>query len=72
MSIDKDIKRLGNNIKSLRLKKKFSINQLAKLSKLHKNTIAKYEKGKGNPLISSLYKLSKALNNDLFTLCKGL
>jgi len=72
MSIKNDLKTLGKNIKESRMKNGLSKFQLAKKSRVNISTIARLERGIGNPLISTLYKISLALKTDLYILYKGI
>ena len=72
MDIKNDVKLLGNNIKRLRIERNISQSQLANLAGINIGTLLQLEKGIGNPLIGTLYKLSVALKIKLYVLCKGI
>lgn len=59
---------LGKNVKKLRIKAGFTINQLSKKAKINRSTLLNIEKGIANPLFSTIIKLSKALNSQLHKL----
>ncbi|MFA5135885.1 MAG: helix-turn-helix transcriptional regulator [Patescibacteria group bacterium] len=71
-NISNDIKILGGRIKALRIKKDLTQYQLAIKAKISMNTLSHLEQGEGNPLIGTLYKISKALNIRLHILCSKL
>lgn len=52
---------VANNIKLLREKNKLSIDELSKLSGVSKSMLAQIERGKGNPTISTLWKISNGM-----------
>ena len=54
-------RRLGNNIKTHRRKRRLSQEQLALLSGVDRSYLAEVEAGKANPSIRFLHKLSNAL-----------
>ncbi len=68
MTLGNDLSILGKNIKELRIRNKFSIAQLTKKT----DTLTKLERGIGNPLISTLYKISVALRVKFYKLFKGI
>lgn len=71
--IDEDICfKLGKIIRKKRIRAEFSIKQLAIHSTLSKSTIILIESGKGNPLYSTLVKLSKGFKTTLWELVKSL
>ena len=53
---------LGDKIRSLRLKQKISIEQLASMTGLSKGLISQIERDLTGPSVASLWKISKALN----------
>ncbi len=53
---------LGDKIRSLRLKQKISIEQLAAMTGLSKGLISQIERDLTGPSVASLWKISKALN----------
>ena len=54
--------KLGENIRTLRLKKNMSQNDLAIECNFEKASMSRIESGKSNPTIKTLYKISKVLN----------
>ena len=63
---------LGKRIAYLRKRKKMSQLTLAIESDINKNYISDLERGKRNPTLMILSRISKALNCDLSTLLKGI
>ena len=49
---------VAKNIKRLREENKLSMEELAKLSGVSKSMLAQVERGKGNPTLSTLWKIS--------------
>ena len=60
---------LGERIRDLRLKKKFSQEELANEADIPLSQIGRIERGETNPTISTIYVISQALDIDLKTLC---
>jgi len=54
-----------DKIKSIRLDRGFSLNQMAKMTGLSKGYLSKIENGLSNPPIVTLYRIASALNVDL-------
>ena len=54
-------KKLGENLKKLRLKKKMSQGDLAKALDVDRAYISNIENGRMNPTLSTLEKIAKAL-----------
>ena len=63
---------LGKRIAYLRKKKKMSQLDLSVESGINKNYISDLERGRRNPTLMILSRLSKALDCDLSTLLQGL
>ena len=63
---------LGKRIAYLRKKRKMSQLQLSIESEINKNYISDLERGKRNPTLMILSRISKALNCDLSTLLQGI
>lgn len=59
------ISKIGNNIRYYRQKKDLSLKEFGKLMNLSLTTIQKYETGKIEPSITTLYEISNVLNVDL-------
>ena len=66
------LERFGNHVRDLRKLKGLSQEQLSFASELHRNYICDVERGKRNPTLKILCKISKALGISLETLMKGL
>jgi transcriptional regulator with XRE-family HTH domain len=56
------INAFGENLRSIRLKKRFTMLELAFEADIEYSQIAKIERGVSNPTISTIYVLAKALN----------
>ena len=52
---------VAKNIKRLREENKLSMEELAKLSGVSKSMLAQVERGKGNPTLSTLWKISNGM-----------
>ena len=63
---------LGKRIRYLRKQKKWSQLDLALESEVNKNYISDLEKGRRNPSVMVLNRITIALNIDLETLFKGI
>lgn len=63
---------LGKIIRERRKKIGLTLSLLAKRSKTDETTIREIERGKRNPRIYTLYKISQGLNISLFKLLKGI
>lgn len=72
MTINNEVKILGKNLKKVRIKKGLSKSRLARKANININTLSRLENGIGNPLISTLYRLSLALKTKLYILCNGI
>jgi len=59
---------LGNNINKIRKLRKITQEQLALLSHLSKKHISIIERGKTNPTIKTIYKISVSLRKKLYIL----
>ena len=69
---DKEILQdLGRRIHHLRIAKKLTQSELARLSGVHKNFICIVENGVQNPSFMCLYHIAKALNVTLYELFRG-
>lgn len=62
---------IGNNIKTARVNAGLTQQALADNLKMHRVTIANYEREKRKPSLESLIAISKALNCSLDCLCDG-
>ena len=63
---------LGKRIAYLRKKKKMSQLDLALIADINKNYVSDLERGRRNPTLMILNRLSKALDVDLSTLLQGI
>ena len=54
-------KRIGLKIRELRMERKFSIQQFSDLLNIEYNNLIRIEKGRTNPTIGTLYKISQFL-----------
>lgn len=52
---------IGNNLKTLRIRKNLSLGQLAELSGISKALLGQIEKGKNNPTINTIWKIANGL-----------
>ncbi|GAB2840732.1 helix-turn-helix domain-containing protein [Ferruginibacter profundus] len=65
MGEHKVLVKLGERIKTIRVSKNMTQNQLAMECDFEKASLSRIESGKSNPTIRTLYKLSKALEISL-------
>lgn len=68
---EKFLKRFGEHIKSIRLKKGFTGAEFARRCFMDKQNISRLEKGQFNPSIYYLKKISEGLEIDIDELIKG-
>lgn len=61
MGIDEITKKVGSNIRNLREGKNLSIIDLADKIDVEYNNVIRIEKGRTNPTLGTLYKISRAL-----------
>ena len=61
-------KKIGLKIRELRIEKNFSIQQFSDLLGIEYNNLIRIEKGRTNPTISTLYKISQVLEVKLIIL----
>jgi transcriptional regulator with XRE-family HTH domain len=66
------LKQFGLRIKKLRLEKHLSQEELAELAKVHRTYIGMVERGEKNVTLTTITKLSKALDITVYDLFKGL
>ncbi|MBK2257657.1 helix-turn-helix transcriptional regulator [Francisella philomiragia] len=66
------LKQFGNRIKKLRSEKNISQEELALIANLHRTYIGMIERGEKNLTLTSIQKLSRALEIDLSNIFKGL
>ena len=67
-----NIKKLfGKNVRQARIEKGWSQEELADRAGLHRTYISGVERGKRNPTLTVIYKLSSALERDVSLLLKG-
>lgn len=67
---DKLLLNFGKQIKSLRLKKGWSQEQLASLANVHRTYIGMIERGEKNVTLTNIYKIANALEISLRDLFK--
>lgn len=72
MQINKRLKNLGLNIKSERIRKNLSQEELAEKCDVSRNSISLIETGKINPTILKIVDIAKALNVDINILLKDV
>lgn len=72
MQTDERLKNLGLNIKSERIRKGYSQEELAEKCDISRNSISLIETGKINPTILKIIDIAKALNIDISILIKDL
>ena len=56
---------IGSKIRKIRIEKDMSQTELAKACKFEKASMSRIESGQANPTISTLFKISKALDVDI-------
>ena len=56
-----DAKKLGENLKKLRIKKDFSQIELARMLSVDRSFVSNIENGKNNPTLSTITSLAQAL-----------
>ena len=56
-----DAKKLGENLKKLRIKKDISQIELARILSVDRSFVSNIENGKNNPTLSTITSLAKAL-----------
>lgn len=69
---DKITVQLGKNIRTLRLKKGLTQEQLAELTQIHAVYMSNIENGLRNITVIKAFKISQALGCDISDLFKGL
>jgi transcriptional regulator with XRE-family HTH domain len=62
--------RVRNRIKTIRLKKKLSQGDIAKILGVHSTYISQIERGIRNPTLKNIEKIAKALNTSIDNLIK--
>lgn len=72
MEKEQFLKKLGQQIAELRIKKGLTQEQLADAIEVHRTYIGFIEQGKRNPVIWNLYRISKVLKISLQELFSGL
>ncbi|MBI2051495.1 helix-turn-helix transcriptional regulator [Candidatus Roizmanbacteria bacterium] len=65
-------KRLGDRIVSERKRKQLSQEQLSILSRVERTYLSRIEKGRANPSVRVLGKLSRVLNTKIYQLLENL
>ena len=64
-TINQEVLTVNNNLKEIRKERGMSISELARRSKMSRVAITNIENGKSNPLASSMYFISAALDKDV-------
>lgn len=59
--MNEEAKKLGNNLKKIRIRKNITQIQIAKLLGVDRSFISNIENGKNNPTLSTITNLAKAL-----------
>lgn len=72
MQTNNKLKNLGLNIKSERIRKGYSQENLAELCDISRNSISLIETGKINPTILKIIDIAKALSVDINVLLKDI
>ena len=72
MQMSEKLKNLGLNIKSERIRKGLSQEELAEKCDISRNSISLIETGKINPTILKVLDIAKALNIDINVLLKDI
>lgn len=72
MQTNKRLRNLGLNIKSERIRKGYSQEELAELCDISRNSISLIETGKINPTILKVVDIAEALNLDINILLKDV
>lgn len=62
---------LGKNVRRLRTKASYTIKELSEKAKIDRTTLIDLEKGRSNPLISTLLKISNVLKLDVCKFFSG-
>ena len=65
-----DAKKLGENLKKLRIKKDISQIELARMLSVDRSFVSNIENGKNNPTLSTITSLAKALGVSINELLK--
>jgi len=65
-------KKIGNRIRSLRLKRGWSQEEFADLCKIHRGHMGQLERGEKNVSIATLEKVGKGLGMTVSALLKGV
>ena len=72
MGTEKNLTKLGNNIRCLRKSKGFSQEQLALHANIDRSYVGGIERGERNVSFLTLVKIAKCLECDLATLTEGI
>ncbi len=70
--MDSYLIRFGKNLKSIRIKKRFSQENLAEKSGLHRTYIGGIERGERNVSLKNIISIAKSLNIDPQLLFQGI
>ena len=69
---NKELSKFGENVRALRLKRKYSQLVLAERADSHLNYIGGIERGQQNPSLGKIISIAHALNCRLTDLLKGI
>lgn len=69
---DKSLRKLGENVRALRVKKELSQEQLAELAEVDRTYVGGLERGERNATVQTLVRVAKALGVSVAVLCKGV
>lgn len=69
---DKSLRKLGENVRTLRAKKELSQEQLAELAEVDRTYVGGLERGERNATVQTLVRVAKALGVSVAVLCKGV
>lgn len=69
---EKSLRKLGENVRALRVRMEFSQEQLAELAELDRTYIGGLERGERNATVQTLVRVAKALGVSVAVLCKGV
>ncbi len=69
---EKSLRKLGENVRALRVKKELSQEQLADLAEVDRTYIGGLERGERNATVQTLVRVAKALGVSVALICKGV
>jgi transcriptional regulator with XRE-family HTH domain len=68
----KNLKRLGKNVRSIRLKRKWTQEKLAGIANVHPVYVSYIEKGSRNPSVTKIFQIARALECSPSDMFKGI